>query len=135
MKLLLPSILLMTVFITGCASAREPVKAKEAIKQARQESMTLVERFCVLKDTGGGEQKVKDLQEGIAWAIECENIVREATEEEKIKLQQFKATTDAWMEKVKEGDKDRLIKWTWENVSPVVNDGKKDQEPEKNKTK
>ena len=125
MKKLLVWAVYSVVILAGCATARPMVTHKEAIKTAENETSALVEKFCVLKDVTGAEQKLGSIQSGIEWAIECEKKINSATEEEKQRLLLFKKTTEDWMKEIKAGDKDRLIRWTADNIPPILGGGKK----------
>jgi len=122
MKNLIVPVLLSAVILSGCATTRPIVTHKEAIKTAESQTSALVEKFCVLKNVSGGAEYVKNIQDGIQWAMECEQKINSATEEEKQRLLLFKNTTDEWMREIKadEKDQDRLIRWTAENIMPVL---------------
>jgi len=130
MKNLLIVICLFAVIFSGCATARPMVTHKEAIKNAAAQTSALVERFCVLKNTSGAAEYVSNIQDGINWAMECEQKINSATEEEKQKLLLFKTNTDRWMQEIKADsqDKDRLIRWTADNFQSFLSGVKKPAE-------
>lgn len=117
-KIMLASVI-TAVFLLGCAAARPKVTHSEAIKTAAAESNALVQKFCVLKDVSGGEEKLKSIQDGLQWAVECEQMIDAATEEEKLKIEQFRQAANDWMKEIKAGDKDRLIRWTADNIPNI----------------